>query len=295
MFPENSLTVVLIPEKSPRYRRFSIPMRWLRRAMWLGAVGLVLALILSLDYWSSVSQVEKTRDIRIENRHLRQQIQEYRSRIDHARFELDQLDLFAQRLRVIADLKDKGSAPAVPVGDLSSNARPAPRALAWDRLEPELDETYRQMLRSEETLHELYELLIEQKAYFAALPTRKPAIGYFTSGFGVRDAPIGGTTKMHEGVDIANHSGTTIRATADGLVSFSGIKGGYGNIVVLDHGYGLETWYGHLRKILIKRDQTVKRGQPIALMGSSGQSTGPHEHYEVRVNKIPVDPLSYIL
>ncbi len=100
---------------------------------------------------------------------------------------------------------------------------------------------------------------------------------------------------MHEGLDIANHPGTPIKATADGVVTFANTKAGYGQTVILDHGYGLQTWYAHTRTMLVKGGQKIRRGETIALLGNSGRSTGPHCHYEVRVNGIPVDPLSYIL
>jgi murein DD-endopeptidase MepM/ murein hydrolase activator NlpD len=147
----------------------------------------------------------------------------------------------------------------------------------------------------EQMLQDEYELLADQKSFLAALPTRKPAVGYFTSGFGVRKSPIGGSVKMHEGLDIANRPGTPIHAPADGTVLFAGGKSGYGQTVVLDHGYGLETWYGHTKKVLVKPGQKVRRGDVIALLGNTGRSTGPHVHYEVRVHGTPVDPLSYIL
>ena len=150
-------------------------------------------------------------------------------------------------------------------------------------------------LLAEQNLQDLYELLIDQKTFLSALPTRKPAIGYFTSGFGVRKSPIGGRVKMHEGLDVANHPGTPVKATAFGTIKFAGRKPGYGRTVVIDHGYGLETWYGHNRVITVKKGDKVTRGDRIAQMGSSGRSTGPHVHYEVRVHGIPVDPLSYIL
>ena len=120
-------------------------------------------------------------------------------------------------------------------------------------------------------------------------------MGYFTSGFGVRRSPYGGREKMHEGLDIANYPGTAIRAPADGTVVYAGAKAGYGQTLILDHGYRLETWYAHTRRILVRTGQRVRRGEAIAQLGNSGRSTGPHLHYEVRINGIPVDPLSYIL
>ncbi|MCM2279241.1 MAG: M23 family metallopeptidase [Oligoflexia bacterium] len=100
---------------------------------------------------------------------------------------------------------------------------------------------------------------------------------------------------MHEGLDIANRPGTVIKAPADAVVAFANVKAGYGQTLILDHGYGLETWYAHTRKILVSKGQKVRRGESIAQLGNSGRSTGPHLHYEVRVNGYPVDPLSYIL
>lgn len=165
----------------------------------------------------------------------------------------------------------------------------------YDQLDMHFAQLNTDSLFVEQMLQDEYELLADQKAFLAALPTRKPAIGYFTSGFGVRKSPIGGAVKMHEGLDIANRPGTSIHAPADGTVEFAGGKSGYGQTVVLDHGYGLQTWYGHTKKILVRSGQKVRRGDVIALLGNSGRSTGPHVHYEVRVHGTPVDPLSYIL
>ena len=147
----------------------------------------------------------------------------------------------------------------------------------------------------EQQLQDLYELLADKRDFLAARPTRKPAIGYFTSGFGIRRSPYGGRVKMHEGLDIANRPGTLIKAPADGLVTFADTKSGYGQTLILDHGYGLETWYAHTRKILVSKGQKVRRGESIAQLGNSGRSTGPHLHYEVRVRGTPVNPLDYIL
>lgn len=165
----------------------------------------------------------------------------------------------------------------------------------FDLLDTKFSEVNTESLYIEQMLQDQYELLADQKAFLAALPTRKPAVGYFTSGFGVRRSPFGGKNKMHEGLDIANRAGTPIRAPADGTVVFADTKSGYGQTVVLDHGYGLETLYGHTRKILVKKGQKVHRGDVIALLGSTGRSTGPHVHYEVHVHGTPVDPLSYLL
>lgn len=117
---------------------------------------------------------------------------------------------------------------------------------------------------------------------------------HFSSYFGVRSDPFRGTAAMHAGVDIPGAKGTPIHATADGIVERAGRAGGYGNLVEIDHGKGIETRYGHLSKILVEPNQRVKRGQVIALMGSTGRSTGSHLHYEVRIDGRAVNPMPFL-
>ncbi len=116
----------------------------------------------------------------------------------------------------------------------------------------------------------------------------------FTSNFGIRTDPFRGTAAMHSGVDIPGPVGTPIYATADGIVSHAGRQGGYGNLVEINHGKGIATRYGHLSKILVGDNERVKRGQLIALMGSTGRSTGSHLHYEVRIDGHAVNPVPFL-
>ncbi len=144
-------------------------------------------------------------------------------------------------------------------------------------------------------VQDLRSTLLDQKDYLGSMPTLKPARGWYTSGFGMRLSPYTGQPTMHEGLDIANHYGKQIIAPAAGMVSFVGVRPGYGKLVTIDHGYGIQTQYGHVSKFFVKEGTRVTRGMRIAAIGSTGRSTGPHVHYEVRVNGIPVDPYFYIL
>ena len=123
----------------------------------------------------------------------------------------------------------------------------------------------------------------------------RPALGWPTSKFGYRHSPFTGKREFHKGLDIANRKGSPIVATADGIVTFTGRKGLLGEVLVVDHGHGIVTRYAHLDKIISKKGTRVERGQVIAHMGNSGRSTGPHLHYEVRLNGVPVNPTKYIL
>lgn len=118
-----------------------------------------------------------------------------------------------------------------------------------------------------------------------------PARGIFTSGFGMRRHPLFGILHRHTGVDIAALWGTPVLAAAQGRVIYAGWFGGYGKIVVIDHGDGISTLYGHLSSLLVVAGDGVRRGQPVGRVGSTGYSTGPHLHFEVRIDGRPVDPV----
>lgn len=129
----------------------------------------------------------------------------------------------------------------------------------------------------------------------AAKPSLWPTGGEVTSSFGWRVSPWGGGSEHHQGIDIANSTGTPVVATADGKVVQSEYSEGYGNIVQIDHGNGVATIYGHNSYIITTAGQSVRKGQIISYMGSTGRSTGPHVHYEVRVNGVAVDPISFMV
>ena len=129
-----------------------------------------------------------------------------------------------------------------------------------------------------------------------AIPSTEPVRGTnFTSGYGVRSDPFKGRAAMHAGIDLAGPIGTPIYATADATVGRSEYNnGGYGNLVELEHGHGIQTRYGHLSKSLVSAGQKVKRGDMIGLMGSTGRSTGSHLHYEVRIDGKAVNPVPFL-
>lgn len=165
----------------------------------------------------------------------------------------------------------------------------------FSRLDLALNELQRLAESVEIDVQDLGSTLLDQKDYLESMPTLKPTQGWYTSGFGMRLSPYTNQPAMHEGLDIANHYGKYIIAPASGIISFVGVRPGYGQLVTIDHGYGIQTQYGHVSKFFVKEGQRVNRGVKIAAIGSTGRSTGPHVHYEVRVNGIPVDPYFYIL
>jgi murein DD-endopeptidase MepM/ murein hydrolase activator NlpD len=150
------------------------------------------------------------------------------------------------------------------------------------------DPAFRALFQSWKRLDQLQQGIV-------AIPSQKPVDAVdFTSGFGVRSDPFRGGAAMHAGVDIRGPYGTPIYATADGVVGRAGRAAGYGNLVELDHGRGIQTRYGHLSSFLVQAGQQVKRGQLIARMGSTGRSTGNHLHYEVRLDGSAVNPMPFL-
>lgn len=330
-------TIMIVPEKTSPVRKIVVPAWVTKIAAVAMAFTVLLGTVMFYDYWYVMNEISENKQLKMENRRLRQQVQVFKNKVATIESTMDRVKTFATRLKVITNIEDRGGLlqtlnQTLPDSSVVANASSTSNATSsaplssslssqssssqsYNALTPlDMDDPEDEFLRKdydeldsrlsllghdslfvETELQDLYELLGDQKAFLSALPTRRPAIGYFTSGFGIRKSPIGGAVKMHEGLDIANHIGTTIRAPADGVVTFADVKSGYGRTVVLDHGYGLETWYGHAQKLMVAKGQRVRRGEVIAQMGSSGRSTGPHVHYEVRVNGYPVNPLSYIL
>lgn len=135
---------------------------------------------------------------------------------------------------------------------------------------------------------------IDQGLRIRSLPISSPVEGTITSGFGMRNHPILRRRRAHKGLDIAAPTGTEIFAPGRGVVTFSGRKNGYGNTVIVDHGYGYTTLYAHCSKLLVEKGASVSRGDVIALVGSTGRSTGPHLHYEVRINGTHMNPSAFI-
>ncbi len=309
-------TILIVPEKTSQVRHVVLPSWVIRGAAFGLALCILLAGVMFFDYTYVMSQIGENKQLKLENRRLRQQVQLFQNKITTAESTLERVKSFATRLRVIMHVEDQPPSIQSKLPDANSNVstaslNPAPTSLPEAQNEPvdpekiELKKEYstldnkisqltQEALRTEELLQDEYEILYDKKSFLAALPTRQPASGYFTSGFGVRTSPYGDRIKMHEGLDIANRLDTPIRAPADGEVVFASSKAGYGLTLILNHGYGIETWYGHLRRFAVTKGEKVKRGTKIALLGNSGRSTGPHVHYEVRVHGYPVDPRSYI-
>lgn len=149
--------------------------------------------------------------------------------------------------------------------------------------------------RQEKELDELLARVTNNQSYFRSIPNQWPVGGEITSYFGWRSSPFGGRTQsFHNGIDIANNVGSEIVAAADGIVIQAGWAGAYGRTLVIDHGYGFKTMYGHNYRLLVETGDKVQKGDVIAALGSSGRSTGPHLHFTVYKDGAELDPMLYL-
>ncbi len=195
----------------------------------------------------------------------------------------------------ISNLKQDGVFYQKPPADETEGELSVEGQRDYGSLAVRIDQAVRDTTLREQSVIELWESLSERQNLISATPRIKPTHGWLTSKFGYRISPFTGRPMMHAGLDIAAPAGSPITATADGIVSFAGYDAGYGKLVSIDHGYGVVTRFGHTSQIYVTVGQKVHMGDVIAAVGSTGRSTGPHVHYEVRVNNVPVDPQNYLL
>ncbi len=301
---KKSFTLMVIPDHDAPVKRYTIQRSFLTQV----GMGLMLVVGLgvgaSVHYFQVAADASENRILREENLTLRSQLKSVRERIEHIGSTLDRVERFDQKLRAVTLLSDPQrnlamgptepevgtTAPATDTQFTQLTSTETPKALV-----SRLDRLSAEATRQEQSLQELQAYFQDQKSLLASTPSIWPTRGWVTSDFGSRLDPYTADRVMHGGMDIAAPHGKEVYSPSDGTVVFAGLEGGYGNVLVIDHGYGIKTRYGHLSKMLVKAGDKVKRGMHIAAVGNTGRSTGPHLHYEVRVNGIGQNPRKFIL
>ena len=257
-------------------RRICVHKRWLK------ASALVLfAVLCSLVYgfYGLTQQAAHLRTER-ENQRLRAENDKQRQELQNLNNRVDAVEDTSRKLAEVSGVQEETRT----VHGQGGPARPVDSALALVALELKTANIEREL--------RMYEGFLRQHGM---TPSLWPVMGKLESGVGGRRNPFGGRGyEFHEGQDIDAAYGTPVQVAATGRVVIAGWQRGYGNVVYVDHGSGLSTRYGHLSEIDVTVGQTVTRGQTIGLVGSTGRSTGPHLHYEVRINNQPVDPKPYL-
>lgn len=299
-------SLVILSNSGASAKQFTISSVFLRVLI----VGCLMATAgLMVDYYrlkvSAVSVFENTLQLAGQSDEImrqREQIQEFAEEITTLKTKLVTLSDFEKKVRIIANIESTeeqsnlfGIGGSIPE-DLDTQI---PLTQKHNSLIRDMHEQVGQLHLASHNQGQGFETLLkrlqDQQNLLASTPAVRPCPGWTTSSFGYRVSPFTGRREFHKGFDIANRKGTPIIATADGIIAFAGPKGLLGNSIVIDHGHGMVTRYGHLEKVMAKQGTPVKRGDTIALMGSTGRSTGSHLHYEVHLNGIPVNPDQYIL
>jgi murein DD-endopeptidase MepM/ murein hydrolase activator NlpD len=275
------ITFMLVPHSEGRVYEISLP-AFAVLALSVLLLGLFAAIVTTaLVYrWESAMRAEEVRELAGYKESARRREEELRlvaRELEELREKMGSLEALDRKIRELASVPTKsGGLSFMPVGGGSGGIVSEARELGR-----EADD-----LASR--LKELCEILERRIAEWASIPNRWPVEGWITSPFGYRGR------EFHEGVDIAASYGAFVRAAADGVVSFAGWRPGYGKLVVIDHSSGYSTVYAHNSRILVKEGQRVRKGDPIAAVGSTGYATGPHLHYEIRKDGVPLDPTQFL-
>jgi murein DD-endopeptidase MepM/ murein hydrolase activator NlpD len=330
----DSYTIVIFRGSTAKPLRFSFSRKLLRRLLICVGLVVLADLAVVSHYVVRTGEVWELASFRNEAMSAREQTAAFSTAIDDLKKRIGAMNEVNQRLRVMLGIEVPKSGDMVNgrggeelplpeegtmstenrssvVGPNSSGAKEG-RVEASQRstagtdmsknsadavvaVKKGLDWLERAATSQERLLSELSEAAEQRSTRWASTPSIWPVKGWVTSGFGPRMSPFTEKPAWHDGLDIGAAPNTPVRAPAQGRITLTGYDPKLGNMVRVDHGYGVETVYGHLAKALVKEGQRVDRGDVIALVGSSGLATGPHLHYMVKVNGQALDPTKYIL
>ncbi len=279
-------SVIVVPEGNSKVRRLRIHSGVIRAVLCLFSVCVGLFAYLTYSYFNAAVDQEELQRLRIATTEQHQTLQHLVADLADVHLQMESLAETEARVRQLANLDATPKEIPVAIGGL---AEPEPEGVV-DDIQQQINRLQVEIELRRQSQEDVRNLLNDQVSLSRATPKGWPTKGWLTSYFGMRKSPFTGKRVMHEGLDIAANVGTPVVATADGVVARVKYSPGYGKMVIIDHGYGYRTVFGHNSKILVKAGQHIKRGDVIAKVGNTGRSTGPHLHYELRLNGVPIDP-----
>ncbi len=286
-------TLVFLTKAHGKLRTVRLPIYLVQVALVFSVVGLITVFALASSYARMLLKVSNYNDLRSEREALKTQYRTLEKVVDQTNAKLDSLQSLATEVALTYGFG----------GTRRPHFPQAALALAMQN-NSTLESSYRASLyafrlmritgNTAEREGFALGMLSDPRLQGTVLPSLWPVRGQITAGFGQRMDPFSGESANHRGLDISAPAGSPVEATADGIVLHASRDGGYGNEILIDHGYGFTTRYGHLSRINVVVGQEVKRGQAIGLVGMTGKSTGPHLHYEVLIHESPVNPVKYL-
>lgn len=284
-------TVIIVPHSKADFIKFSFSTRAVVILASVAVVAVILSFVAFGFTGSAVDRRAEVSRLESENQELAKVNQELEGTIAAVQQRLDEFEERTSRLALAAGMVgESGESMALEIeGSAMNTGGP------YTPLRGNVETLKKQGDTIANKLVEVENILADQELKFSSTPTIAPVIGVMTDGFGNRRDPFTGKRAYHSGLDLSARKGTPIVAPADGVVVFAGRNGGMGRMIRVSHGFGFQTAYGHLDKILVEPGQDVRRGEVIGHLGNTGRSTGSHLHYEVMKDGKFVNPLYYIL
>ena len=296
--PRTGFSVVIVPDDTGKVIEKRI-YRWKIIAMLIAlSVFFICSIFFTLGYFKANIDQHKLTSLEKENVYLESEIKNLRGSVETIKERIAGIVETDEKIRLIFDLPTiDPSIREVGIGGpdfspLEFNSLPTKKL---SLVEKDINKISRQIDLENASLNDVYDKILTRKNTLDHTPSIMPAEGFITSGVGMRKDPFTGIMVLHKGIDIAADKGTPIIAPADGTVERCGWERGMGNYIVVNHGNNLKTYYGHLSLIKVKKGQNVNRFDIIGHVGSTGRSTGPHLHYEVRKYGRYVNPRDYFI
>jgi len=283
-------TIIFVPHARARFRQFRVSSRLLYAIAGAVALSVVVGATFSLLWLQSIRKNREVSALLAENQDMRSRAATLNGKLETIEKQLVEFEDRTRRLSIVAGLSATHDSGTGGVGGLT--ALPVDPDAALDA---GLNEAGRRGAVLSSRLKLVEKRLALQADQLALTPTLAPTVGVLTAGFGIRPDPFTNQQEFHTGIDISTPTGNRIYAPANGTVVKVAHEKGFGRIVQISHGYGVTTLYGHLEVARVTEGQRVRRGDLVALVGSTGRSTGPHLHYEVHRNGKAVNPLDYVL
>lgn len=289
------LTFMLIPHNAARSWQWNLSRKVLSGLAIGGALFVIGFVAISFLFYSSQEDIRHVNRLKQDNQEKQKTIELLKQEIDNIEEQQDGIAKKQNQLKRIMGIKSENTPVPEPSRGGKGGTDRQIQSFNDARVMQQVKELRTRLAKQEKELDELLAQADDNTEYFRHLPNQWPVQGEITSGFGWRKSPFGGRgTSFHDGIDIANTTGTPVLAAADGTVTFAGWKGVYGRLVEIDHSYGYVTKYGHNSALLVDVGDKVKKGDEIARLGNTGRSTGPHLHFTVLKDGEAYDPLVYL-
>ena len=318
---QRNYTLFLIKDDSSSVKKISFNQKKLQLALSLGLVFLMIFSFFLTDYVNIQIDLFKMSQLKKENQRMSQKFSQLELQVKNLEEQVQQAQQFSKKIQLITNPNlTEGLNNSQNIGKIHSNSvivalsKPSPSTTrspasattsyksssfnSSGELELRIEKLKGRTELSKQNAWTLYSKLLEKQELLYNTPSILPAQGWISSHFGYRNESVYSDHEpyFHRGMDVAASEGSKVYATADGKVSFAGYDdSGFGNLIIIDHGHGLKTYYAHLSEIKTEIGKKVKRWNQIGAVGNTGRSRGPHLHYEVRIYGVPVNPTNYIL